>query len=126
MYNRYGTGILLLFGFGDCALSFLDASLLTREVAEVEYACTAYFTDFVHFNLVNEGGLVRENPLNSDSVGDFTDGESLGVRGGAANLDHHAAEVLEPVLVTFFDPVGNGDGVTSLELRIGSGFVLRE
>ena len=108
------------------ALRFLDAGLLTSEVAEVEDAGATDLTDFVEFNLVNRRGLVGEDSLDTDAVGNLADGGGLRVRGSATNLDHHATEALESLLVAFLDPVGHRDGVTGLELRVGSSFVLGE
>ena len=125
--NRHtGRSLLLSRGLLHHALRFLDASLLTGELAEVEDACTTDFTDFVQFNLVNRRRLVREDPLDTDAVGNLADGEGLRIRGGSANLDHHATETLEPFLVAFLDPVRHRDGVTGLELRVGGSFVLGE
>ena len=124
-----GTGpAVVLFGGGFLytPLRFLDAGLLAGEVAEIEDTCSADLTYLVDFNLVDKGTLVRENPFDTDAVGYLADGKSPGVRGSTANLDDYSAEILKSVLVTFFDPVGNGYGITGLELRIGGCFVLRE
>ena len=118
--------MLLCRGLFHHALRFLDASLLTREVAEVEDTCATDFTDFVEFNFLNRRGLVREDPLDTDSVGNLADGESLRIGGGTTDLDHHAAEALESLLVTLFDPVGHRDGVACLELRVRGSLVLGE
>ena len=117
-----------LFGGGlfDDALGLFDASLLAGKLAEVEDACPADLTDLVELDGLDGRKLVRENPLDSDAAGNLADGESPGERGGTANLDDDALELLKSFLVTFLDPVGHGDGVTGLELRIGSGLVLRE
>ena len=119
---------VVLFGGGFLyvPLRFLDTGFLAGEVAEVEDACPADFTNLVDFNLVNERALVREDPFDTDAVGYLADGKGPCVRGSTANLDDYTAEILEPVLVSFFDPVGDGDGVTGLEFRIGGCFVLRE
>ena len=124
-----GTGpVVNLFGgsFLHNTLGLLDASLLTGELAEIEDACAADLTHFVDLDLVDERAFVRENPFNTNSVGDLADSESPGIRGSTANLDDYSAEILKSVLITFFDPVGNGDGITGLECRIGGCFVLRE
>ena len=131
LWSQYVTGpepgvVLFGGGFLDDALGLFDASLLAGELAEIEDACAADLTNFVDLDLVNERALVRENPFDSDAIGDLADGESPGIRGSTANLDDYSAEILKSVLVTFFDPVGNGDGVTGLECRIGGCFVLRE
>ena len=124
-----GTGpVVNLFGGSllHNTLGLLDASLLAGELAEIEDACAADLTNFVDLDLVNERALVRENPFDSDAIGDLADGESPGIRGSTANLDDYSAEILKSVLITFFDPVSNRDGITGLECRIGGCFVLRE
>ena len=117
-----------LFGgsFLHNALGLFDASLLTGKLAEVEDACPADFTNLVDLDLVDERAFDRENPFNADAVGDLADCKGPGIRGSSTNLDDYSAEVLKSILITFFNPVGNGDGVTGLELRIGGCFVLRE
>ena len=119
---------VVLFGGGFLydSLRLFDASFLARELAEVEDACPADFTYLVDLYLLDERAFVGENPLDSDTVGNFPYGESPGIRGGTTNLDDYSAEILKSVLVTFFNPVGNGDCVTGLECRIGGCFVLRE
>ena len=117
---------LLSRGLFHHALRFLDAGLLAGKVAEVEDTCATDFTDFVQFNLVNGRRLIREDSLDTDTVGNFPDGEGLRVRGGTTNLDHHAAEALETLLVAFLDPVRHRDGVAGFELRVGGSFVLGE
>ena len=46
-----GTTFILLFYR---ALCLFDAGLLSSEVAEIEDACTTYFTNFVEFDLLDE------------------------------------------------------------------------
>ena len=118
---------LFLGGFGLLGVvALLDAGLLAGEIAEVEDACATNFTELVDSNAVDEGRLIREDPLDSDSAGNLTDGEGPGVRSSSADLDDHAAEVLLAELVAFLDLVGNGDGVTGLELREVGYILVRE
>ena len=119
---------IVLFGGGLLyrPLRFLDTGFLAGEVAEIEDAGPADLTNLVHLDLVDERAFVRENPLDTDAVGDLTDGKSPGIRGSSTNLDNYAAEILKSVLVTFFNPVGHGNGIAGLELRIGGCFILRE
>ena len=124
--RRLRRAILLGRGLFHHALRLLDAGLLSGEVAEVEDACATDFTDFVEFNAVDRGRFVREDPLDTDAVGNLADGEGLRVGGGSANLDHHATEALESVLLSFLDPVRHRHGVAGLELRVGGSFVLGE
>ena len=115
-----GSRNVMLFssGFDLLAVSaFLDAGLLAGEVAQIEDAGPADFAILVDSDAVDEGRLVREDPFDSDTAGDFADREGPGVRGGAAYLDNHTAEILKTELVTFLDLIGNGDGVTGLEIR---------
>ena len=108
------------------ALCLLDASLLTCKVAEVEDACATDLSDFVEFDLLDGWGLIRENPLDSDTVGHLTDGKGLGVWCSSANLENYSAEALKSELVAFLDLVGHGDCVTCLELRVGRSLVFAE
>ena len=126
MPGRSPAVVLFGGGFLDGALRFLDPGLLAGEVAEIEYAGPADFTYLVDFDLVDERAFVGENPLDTDAVGDFTDGKRPCIGGSSTNLDDYSTEILESLLITFFDPVGHGDGVAGLELRIGGCFVLRE
>ena len=96
---------------------FLDAGLLTGEVAEVEDTCATHFTVLVHLDAVNERGREREDSFDSDTAGNLADGERLRERIHALHLDDDSSELLEALLVSFLDPVGHGDGVTCLELR---------
>ena len=102
-----------LFVFSSFVDSFLDASLLTGQVAEVEDTCATHFTVLVDLDLVDERGLEREDSLDTDTAGNLTDGKSLGERIHALHLDDDTAELLVALLVSFFDPVGHGDRVTS-------------
>ena len=103
-----------------------DACLLTGEVSEVEDACATHFTVLVNLNAVNERGLEGENPFYTHAACHFTNCEGLGEGVHATYLENHSAELLKSLFVAFLDPVGNGDGVTGLECRIGSALVLRE
>ena len=115
-----------LLSVGLDKLLLLDASLLSREVAEVVDAGAADLTDLVDLDAVDERGLDGENPLDSDATGNLADGERLGEGVSAFDLDHDATELLEPFLVSFFDLVGHGDGVTCLELGEAGNFVVRK
>ena len=121
--SPYGKGLLAL-GRGE--LSLLDTCLLTLQVAEIEDTGATDFTVLVDFDGVDERGLIREDPFDTDAAGNFPDGESAGVGGGTADLDDHASELLKSVLVTFLDPVGHGDGVTGLELGEAGCFSIGE
>ena len=46
-----------LFVFSSFVDSFLDAGLLTGQIAELEDTCATHFTVLVHFDAVNERGL---------------------------------------------------------------------
>ena len=115
-----------LLGVGLDEFLLLDASLRSGEVAEVVDAGAADLTDLVDLDAVDEGGLDGENPLDSDATGNLADGERLGEGIGALDLDHDASELLEPFLVSFFNLVGHGDGVTCLELGEAGYFVVRK
>ena len=103
------------------SLLLLDPGFLAGQASEVEDPRAADFTYLVQFDRINERRLERENTLHADSVGHLADGEGLG-DAGTAFLDHDATELLDTLLVFAFrgillDLVGDGDGVTGLELR---------
>ena len=106
--------------------SFLDAGLLAGQIAEVEDTCTTYFTVLVHLDAVDEGGLEREDSFDTDTTGNLADREGLGERIHTLHLNDDTSEFLEAFLVSLFDSVGNGDGITGLEFRVGSGFLILE
>ncbi len=54
LWSQVPCGLFFLSSFVD---SFLDAGLLTGEVAEIEDACATHFTVLVHLDAVNERGL---------------------------------------------------------------------
>jgi hypothetical protein len=81
----------------------------------------AHFTILVNLDTVNERGLEREDSLDTDTAGNLANGKGLGERIRTLHLDDDTAELLVALLVSFFDPVGHGDRVTSLELREFSG-----
>ena len=114
-----------LLAFGS-ELPFLDAGLLALQVAEVENTGAADLAVLVDLNGIDERGLIRENPFDTDAAGNLPDGKCAGVRGGTADLDDHASELLKSVLVAFLDPVGHGDGVTGLELGESRSFSIGE
>ena len=114
--------LLCLFGYA----LFLDASLLTGKIAKVEDARPADFTNLVDSDAVDSGRLERENPFYAYAAGDFANCESAGERSGTADLDDHATEVLQTILVAFLDFAGNGDGITGLELRIICDVLVKE
>ena len=115
---------LVFFLSGELLLP--DAGFLASQVAEVENAGPADFTDFVHLDGVDSGGLVRENSFHTDAAGNFADGKGPGERGATLDLDHDTSELLEPFLVTFFDAEGHRDGVTGLEGGVLSYFLVGE
>ena len=122
LWSHFGAGIaatFLFFSFSFAnVLSLLDTCLLTGEVTEIEDASPTDFTVLVHFDAVNERGLIREDSFDTDSTGNFAYGEGLRKGILALRLDDDSSEFLKSLLVTFFDPVGNGDRITRLEIRI--------
>ena len=118
-YSLFGVNLYTL-------LLLADACLLTGKVAKIEDACTAYLADFVEFDVHNRRRLIREDSLDTDAAGNLADCEGLGEGSGTADLDDHTFELLETILVTFLDAIGNGDSITGLELGITCSFVLTE
>ena len=82
-------GIWLLFFLCSFEVdgALLDAGLLTREVTEVEDARAADFTVLVDLDAVDERGLIRENPLNTDTVRNLANRERLRQSVLALDLD---------------------------------------
>ena len=54
-------------------LLLLDAGLLTGEVAEVEDACPADFTDLIELDAVDGRRLIREDSFDTHATGNFAD-----------------------------------------------------
>ena len=104
----------------------LDAGLLTGEITEVEDTGAANLTHLVYLNAVNERALVGENPFHTNSAGHLADCESPCEGIHTLYLDDDSAEFLKPLLITFLNPIGNGDGITGLELRILGRFLILE
>ena len=121
-------GIQLLFFLSSFEVdgALLDAGLLTREVTEVEDARAADFTVLVDLDAVDERGLIRENPLNTDTVRNLANRERLRQSVLALDLDHDSAELLETVLIAFLDPVGHGHRVTCAEGGEFSNFFIQK
>ena len=117
-------GVSLVLDAGE--LTLLDPSLLAGETAEVEYPGPADLTDLVQLDLLDERGLEGENPFHANASGNLADGERPGSGSCAPFLDDNTPEVLESFLVTFLDPIGNGDSVTGLEFRELSNFLVSE
>ena len=110
-----------------CHVNLLaDTGFLTGEITEVEDAAAADLAELVNLDTVNERRLEGENSFNADTTGNLADREGLGERIGTFHLNNYSAELLESFLITFLDSVGNGDGVTGLEFRIGSNFLILE
>ncbi len=110
-----------------CSVNLLaDTCLLTGEVAEVEDTGAANLAELVDLDAVDERGLIGENPFYAHATGNLTHRESLGEGIHTTDLDHNATEFLKPFFISLFNPVGNGDGVTGLELREGSNFTALE
>ncbi len=107
-------------------LLLLDAGLLTGEVAEVEDACPADFTDLIELDAVDSRRLIREDSFDTHATGNFADGEGPGESILSADLDDDASEFLQTLFVAFLDLVGHGDGITGLELRIFGNFPVLE
>lgn len=105
-------GSELVFGY---YAAFFDTCFLAGEGAEVVEFCTAYFTEFVYGDRVDERGVEGEDTFYADVVGNFTDGEAFFVA-FANNLDDNATILLDTLFVAFFDSVCDGDGVAGAEL----------
>ena len=113
--------VLLLGRSGEgSSLFLLDPGFLAGQASEVEDTCATYLTNLVDFDRVDEGGVERENTFHADTTRHLAYGESLG-NTGAALLEHDAAEFLDTLLAfalcgILFNLVGDGDGVTGLEV----------
>ena len=91
-----------------------DTGFLTGEVAEVEDAGTTHSTMLVDINLLDERASEGEDALHSDAVSDLADSKGFGSTASTA-LKDNALEVLDSLLVTFFNLVMDSDGIASLE-----------
>ncbi len=94
--------------------SFLDAGLLTYQIAEVIQAGATYFTALEHLNVFDIGRCKREDTLYTDAVADFANGE--GFTGAFAfDLNDITAEHLNTGLIAFDDLIAYGNVVTGAE-----------
>ena len=103
--------------------TLLDTSLFARQATEIVKFRTAYFTEFVDCDRLDEGGFDGEDTLHADAVGNLANGETLLVA-VAADADYDTAILLDTLLVTLLDTVSDCDGVAGLEfieIFFGSG-----
>ena len=102
-----------LFAFLHAAL--FDTSLLAGKIAEVVELGAAHLAILVDCDRLNKGRLDGEDSLNADTVGNLANSETLLVF-VAVDTDHDTAILLNSLLVTLLDAVGNSDSVTGTEL----------
>lgn len=107
-------------------LLLLNPCLLTSQIPKIEDSRSADLADLVQLDLINERRLYRENPLYTYTARNLADCESPCEWARTLNLDDHTLEVLESLLVALLNPIGNGNGVTSLELRVLGSFLVYE
>ncbi len=69
-----------------------------------------------HFDAADAGAVVRESPLNADTVGDAAHGEGF-TDAATLNFDDDTFEVLEPLTAAFDDLHEYADGIADLKLR---------
>ena len=101
----------LLFGYD----ALLNLSGLTGPLAEVVELGAAHNTMAHNFDPAYTGTVVRESPLDTDTVADAANGETL-ADAAALHLDNDALEVLEPLAVAFNDLDVYANGIADLEL----------
>lgn len=106
--------LILLFGVNT---SFLNASLLAGEVAEVVELGAAHLTVLVHLDALDGGRLNGEDTLYADVTRHLAYGKAL-LLSVTGNFDNNTAVQLYALLVTFDDFVSNGNGVTSAEFGV--------
>ena len=103
--EKSGNLHFLLLDFGGFAL------LSTK----VKQAGTAHSTATDHFNLVDGGGEDRKNPLYTDAVGNFANGEGFSIAVRIAALNHHTLKLLDTLLVSFLDFYMHIDSIAGSE-----------
>ena len=110
--------------FADCGKSsflsllhaaLLDTGFLTCKTAEIVKLGTTYLAILVDCDRLDERRLDGENSLHADTVGNLTHCEALLVL-VTVDADHDAAVLLDSLLVTLLDTVGNCDSVAGTEL----------
>ena len=90
-----------------------NTGFLTRQITEIVNSRSADDAAFHDLDVGNHGGGEGEHSLDADAAGDFAHGERL-VHAVALDLQYHALELLDTLLGTFNDSVGDVDGVASL------------
>jgi hypothetical protein len=93
-----------------------DAGSLAGQVAEVVETCATYATLLVNDYALNEWRLHWENALYTDAVRNLANGETL-LCTMTRNTDDYASVLLDTLLVTLLDLVGNSDRVAAVECR---------
>jgi len=89
---------------------FLDAGLLTSEVAQVVELSATHLADLVDGDAVDGRRVDGEDTLYANGAAHLAYGEALLVA-MTADLDDYSAEELDSLLVTLYDFVSNGNCV---------------
>src|SRR5664279_693516 len=95
---------------------FADTCFLTCQITEVEYSCPAYFTVFIDFNFINKRGSNRKYPFNTYIPRHLSYGKSFSMF-FTASLYNNPTVLLDSLLVTFFNFIMYGNGISCYEFR---------
>ena len=96
--------------------TFLDTGFLTGKFAQVEDTGATDNPALVHFHFFDERRIDGEYPFHTDIARHLAHRESS--RGSAAaTLQYNALELLDTLLVTFFNLITYSYGVASFESR---------
>src|SRR5439155_7171461 len=97
-------------------LGFSDARRLAPQSAQVVEFGAAHARGPDQLDLIDHGGVQRENTLHTLAEGDLTDGER-GVTSGTPPANHRPFENLDSFLIALFDPDVHPHGITRAEFR---------
>lgn len=120
-----GGWLLGLGGFGEgvdgdtVEIFTLEAGGLTRALAEVSKVVTADFGTLDNLDFLNQGAVEQERFLDADARGDLANGDASSVGLFASDAEDYAFEDLETELLTFFNFLGNFDGVARADINNG-------
>src|SRR5690606_37485792 len=90
--------------------------IFTHQGAEIEEFCPAHATALQELDFDNVRGGIGKNPLHANAVGDLPNRKSLtGAR--TPDLEYASLKVLDPLLGSLNDFVGNDNAVAGFEVR---------
>lgn len=105
-------------GFYCCRLmeerTLFDSCFLTYLFAQIEQACSVYFTEFSDFDLVDEWRVHRKDTFHTYTITDLANSKGT-VDAVSTYLHNISTVILKTFFVTFLDLIGYNDVVPCSE-----------